>query len=170
MESLIRTLESVSEATGRVIAWFTLAMVLVTFGIVVARYGFNAGSVAVQESVIYLHSLVFLLGAAYTLKLDQHVRVDIFYHGLSPRRKAWINLVGVVIFLLPTCGFIFWMSLDYVLASWQANGGNGEGSREAGGLPFVYLLKTLIPLSALSLALQGVALALSCQRQLKEGR
>ncbi|MDJ0655111.1 MAG: TRAP transporter small permease subunit [Xanthomonadales bacterium] len=166
---MIRTLETISETTGRLVAWLTLAMVLVTFGIVLARYGFNAGSVAVQESVTYMHAIVFLLGAGYTLKLDQHVRVDIFYHRFPPRRQAWVNLLGVLLLLLPTCGFILWTSLDYVVASWTANDGHGEASREAGGLPWVYLLKTLIPLFCVSLILQGVALALSSLRRLREG-
>lgn len=156
---MIRFLEGLSQWCGRVVAWFTLAMVLLTCAVVVARYGFDAGSVAVQELVLYLHALVFMLGAGYTLKEDEHVRVDIFYRRASPQRRHLINLLGVLLFLWPACGFILWTSIDYVAASWAANQGAGETSREAGGLPYVYLLKTVIPVSMGLLMMQGLALA-----------
>ncbi len=156
---MIQTLESVAEWSGRVVAWFTLLMVLATCAVVVARYGFDTGSVAVQEAVLYLHALVFMLGSSYTLKHDEHVRVDIFYRPASARRQHLINLLGVLLLLWPTCGFIIYASLDYVAASWAANQGQGEASREAGGLPYVYLLKTLIPVAMGLLMLQGLALA-----------
>lgn len=164
--AVARWLDTFSEWTGRTIAWLTLAMVLIMFGIVVARYGFDLGSIALQESISYLHSIVFLLGAAYTLKHDQHVRVDIFYKRWSPRRRAWIDALGVLLLLLPTCGFIFWISLDYVASAWAI----AEGSREAGGLRYVYLLKALIPLTAALLALQGVALLLKRIDQLRPAK
>ncbi len=149
-------IDLLSEWTGRLIAWFTLAMVLVTFGIVVARYAFNSGSIAIQESVVYLHSLVFMLGAAYALKTGQHVRVDIFYKQMSRRRQAWTDLLGVLLLLLPSCAFVVWVSLDYVGSAWVIK----EGSREAGGLPLVWLLKALIPLAAALLLLQGLSMGL----------
>ncbi|MEM9530828.1 MAG: TRAP transporter small permease subunit [Pseudomonadota bacterium] len=152
-------IDRLSEVVGWVVAWFTLAMVLITAGIVIARYGFSAGSVAVQEAVIYLHAMVFMLGAAVTLKRDEHVRVDIFYRKLSPSARHLVNLLGVLLLLWPACGYILWTSLDYVGASWAANQGAGEGSREAGGLPYVYLLKTVIPVAMGLLMLQGLALA-----------
>ena len=130
-------------------------MVALTFIIVLLRYGFNIGSVAVQESVTFLHAMVFLLGAAYTLRRDEHVRVDIFYQRFSERRQALVDVAGSLLFLVPSCFFIFWISLDYVGASWSIY----EGSREAGGLPGVFLLKSLIPLTAVLLALQGLAFA-----------
>ncbi|MFK7956632.1 MAG: TRAP transporter small permease subunit [Lysobacterales bacterium] len=157
---MIDRLEAIAEWSGKIVAWFTLAMVLTTCAVVVARYGFDWGSVAVQEAVLYLHAMVFMLGASYTLKHDEHVRVDIFYRPASVRRKHWVNLLGVVFLLWPTCGFILFSSLDYVAASWAANQGLGEASREAGGLPFVYLLKTLIPVAMGLLIIQGLALAL----------
>ena len=128
-------------------------MVVLTFVIVVLRYGFNIGSIALQESVTYLHAMVFLLGAAYTLRRDEHVRVDIFYQRFSERRKALVDVAGTLLFLIPCCFYIFWVSLDYVEASWSIY----EGSREAGGLPAVFLLKSLIPLTAALLGLQGLA-------------
>jgi len=155
LERLARTLNSLSEWTGRVIAWLTLCMVLITFGIVVLRYGFGIGSIAAQESVTFLHALVFLLGAAYTLKHDGHVRVDIFYRDYSPRRQASIDLFGALFLLTPVCVFILLSSLDYVSAAWELR----EGSRETAGPPGVYLLKTAIPVMAVLMLLQGLAQA-----------
>lgn len=109
-----------------------------------------------QESAIYLHALVFMVGAAYTLRHDAHVRVDILYRGMSTRGQAWINLGGSLLLLLPICGFILWISTGYVVDSWIRL----EGSREAGGLPLVFILKSFIPLMALLLTLQGAAQAL----------
>lgn len=146
-------LSLLNEWLGRAIAWLTLAMVLVTAGIVLARYGFDSGSIAVQESVIYLHAMVFLLGAAFTLKRGGHVRVDILYQRLGERGRAWVDLLGTVLLLLPVAGFIVWVSWSYVSDSW----GLLEGSREAGGLPGVFLLKSLIVAFAVLMILQGVA-------------
>lgn len=155
LERLARYLNTLSEWTGRAISWLTLCMVLITFGIVVLRYVFEIGSIAAQESVTYLHALVFLLGAAYTLKHDGHVRVDIFYRGLGPRGQAWVDLFGALCLLTPVCLFILWSSWDYVSASWALH----EGSRETAGLPGVYLLKSAIPTMAILVLLQGFAQA-----------
>jgi TRAP-type mannitol/chloroaromatic compound transport system permease small subunit len=156
LQQLAARLDRLAEATGRGIAWLTLAMVLVTFGIVVLRYLFNSGSIALQESISYLHAAVFMLGAAYTLRHDGHVRVDIFYQKCSPLTRAWIDLLGTILLLFPVCGFIFISSLDYVSAAWDIR----EGSREAGGLDGVFLLKTAIPVMALLLMLQGCSMVL----------
>ncbi len=134
-------------------AWLALALVLVTFSVVVLRYLFEVGSIALQESILYLHASVFLLGAAYTLRVDGHVRVDIFYRHLSARGQAVVNLLGALLLLLPVCGFLLWISWDYAATAWSLR----EGSRETGGLPYVYLLKTLIPLAAFLLILQGIS-------------
>ncbi len=138
---------------GKLIAWFTLLIVFLTFSIVVLRYGFNLGWIAMQESVLYFHGTVFMLGAAYTLKHDGHVRVDIFYQKFSVKQKALVNLIGSVCLLLPVCGFIFFISIDYVLLSWQIM----ESSKEPGGLPLVYLNKSLIFALVATLTLQGLA-------------
>jgi TRAP-type mannitol/chloroaromatic compound transport system permease small subunit len=156
LERLAARLDRVAELTGRSIAWLTLGMVLITFAVVVLRYGLQTGSIALQESVTYLHAIVFMLGAAYTLKHDGHVRVDIFYQKASPRTRAWTNLLGTLLLLFPTCVFILISSLDYVATSWSIQ----EGSRETGGLDGVFLLKTVIPLMAVLLLLQGVSLVL----------
>ena len=149
----VQTIDTLTELLGKAVAWLTLLMVLLTFSIVVLRYGFNLGWIGMQESVLYFHGIVFMLGAAYTLKHDGHVRVDIFYQKYSPKQKALLNLFGSVILLLPVCIFIFFISLDYVLSSWNIM----ESSPEAGGLPLVYLNKSLILLLAITLSLQGLA-------------
>ena len=130
---------------------------LVTFAVVLLRYAFQLGWIAMQESILYLHASLFLLGAAYTLKHDAHVRVDIFYRGFSARGKAIVDLSGALFLLLPVCVFLLWISWDYMATAWALR----EGSRETGGLPYVYLLKTLIPLAALLLILQGISQALA---------
>ncbi len=150
---LIRLLDGISEWTGRLIAWLTLLMVVVTFVVVVMRYVFEQGNIALQESVIYMHSFVFLLGAAYTLKHDGHVRVDIIYRPLGEKGKAWINLFGTCFLLLPVCIFIFWISWEYVATSWELK----EGSQEAGGIAYRYVLKaSLLAMPALMI-MQAVA-------------
>lgn len=156
MNNLIRILESLAEFTGRIIAWGTLLMVLVTFTVVVLRYALDTGWIAMQESITYLHSLVFMLGAAYTLRHQGHVRVDIFYQKFSKRGQAWVNLLGTLLLLFPLMSFILWISWEYVVESWKVL----EGSREAGGLPGVYLLKTLLLIMPVAMMLQGLALAL----------
>lgn len=149
-------IDAFSEWTGRVVSWLTLGMVLVTFLIVVLRYAFNLGWIAMQESVLYMHATVFMLGAAYTLRHDQHVRVDIFYRRLGPRGRALVDLAGTLLLLVPVCGYILFSSRDYVREAWAIH----EASPEAGGLPWVYVLKTLIPLLAVLLLVQGVSQAL----------
>lgn len=154
----VHYLEALNEWVGRVLSWLTLLMVLVTFTVVVLRYVFDMGWIAMQESVTYMHALLFLGAAAYTLKHQGHVRVDIFFHKFSPRGRAWVDLLGSLILLMPVSVFIAWVSWDYVTSSW----GLLEGSREAGGLPGVFLLKTMIPVMAGLLVLQGLANALRC--------
>ena len=156
MRGLVQGLEAFNEGLGRAVSWLTLGMVLLTFLVVVLRYLFDLGWIAMQESVTYLHATVFLGGAAYTLRHDGHVRVDVFYQRFPPRAQAWVDLWGTLLLLMPVCGFIAWVSWDYVLQSWEL----GEGSREAGGLPGVYLLKGMILVMAASLVMQGVALLL----------
>lgn len=150
---ITKTIDKITDSTGKVISWLTLLMVLLTFLIVVLRYGFNIGWIAMQESVLYFHGTVFMLGAAYTLKADGHVRVDIFYQNYSKKIKALVNLLGAVFLLLPVCVFIFYISLDYVATAWRIM----EKSSEAGGLPFVYLSKSLLLIMALTMSLQGIA-------------
>ena len=153
-------LDWIADLTGRTVAWLTLVMMVVTCLVVVLRYLLNLGSIALQESVMYLHGIVFLLGIAYTLKQGAHVRVDIVYQKTSRKTRAIIDLIGTLLFLFPVTLFIGWSSIDYVLFSWNVH----EGSAEPGGLPGVYLLKTLIPLMSITLLVQGAAELLRCAR------
>lgn len=158
-------LDRFSELTGRLTAWLTLLMVLVTFAVVVMRYVFDAGLIWVQESVIWMHACVFMLGAAYTLRHEEHVRVDIFYRGMSERRRALIDALGVVVFLLPLCAFLAIKAWDFVAVSWAIR----EASRESGGLPYplIPLLKTVILVMPIAVSLQGLSLLLHAIRRLR---
>ena len=158
-------LDRCSAALGKTAAWLTLFMVVITFVVVVLRYVFDVGYIWVQESIIWMHAVVFMLGAAYTLQEEEHVRVDVFYRSMSARRRAWVDLLGVLLFLLPLCLFLAWNSVDFVLQSWRI----GEGSREPGGLPFPFfpMLKTVILLMPVTVALQGLSLLLRSLRTLR---
>lgn len=154
-----------SKLVGKAVSWLTLFMVLVTFVVVVMRYVFDAGLIWLQESVVWMHAVVFMLGAAYTLQQEEHVRVDIFYREMSANRKAWVDGIGVVVFLLPLCFFFAWKSYDFVAISWTLK----EASRESGGLPYPLLpiLKTIIVITPVLLALQGIALLMRSIRTLR---
>lgn len=153
---LLSILEALNERVGRGIAWLTLFMVIVTFAVVVLRYLFDYGSIALQESVTYMHAAVFMLGAAYTLKHEGHVRVDIFYARMGVRGKAVVDILGTLFLLIPVSLFILWSSWDYVSTSWSVT----EGSREAGGLAYLYLLKTLMLIMPVLLLVQGIVIVL----------
>lgn len=157
-------IDRINAFIGRAAAWLTLFMVIVTFVVVVLRYVFDAGLIWLQESVIWMHAFVFMMGAAYTLQQEEHVRVDVFYRRMSDARRAWVDLVGVVVFLLPLCVFLGWKSFDFVTASWHVR----EASRESGGLPYplIPLLKTVLLLMPLTVALQGGSLLLRSLRTL----
>lgn len=150
--------DRISAVTGKASAWLTLFMVIITFVVVVMRYVFDAGLIWLQESVIWMHAVVFMMGAAYTLQQDDHVRVDIFYRALGVKKRAWIDLAGVIIFLWPLCLFLAWTSYDFVAASWDVR----EASRESGGLPYplIPLLKSVLLLMPIVVALQGASLLL----------
>ena len=156
MTGFLNRLEALCRGIGCLLAWLTVAMVVVTTIVVVERYWFETGSIRLQESVIYMHAAVLLLAAAYTLAAGDHVRVDIFYSRLSPAGKAWVDLIGTLLLLVPFCLFLIISSWDYVALSWQIR----EASQEAGGLPFPLpsLMKAFIPLAALLLLLQGIVI------------
>lgn len=158
LNRICNALDALSDWSGRLLAWLTLFMVLITCLVVVLRYGFNQGSIALQEVVLYMHAAVFMLGAAYTLKRDSHVRVDIFYRRLSLRGRAWVDLFGTLCLLLPFTALIGWLSWHYVASAWVMR----EGSRETGGLPYVWLLKSLILLMPTLVAAQGLSLMGRC--------
>jgi len=152
---LVRTIDRINDLVGRAVSWLTLAMVLATFFVVVARYGFNWGRVWIQESYVWMHGLVFTLGAGYTLFHDGHVRVDVFYRPASRRYKAWVNLVGALLLILPLAFTVLWFAYPYVVSSWIRL----ETSREAGGLPGLFLLKSVIMVFSALLVLQALSLA-----------
>jgi len=154
-----------SALLGKTSAWLTLFMVLITFIIVVMRYAFDAGLIWLQESVVWMHAFVFMVGAAYTLQQEGHVRVDIFYRRMKPKGRALVDLIGVLVFLLPLTLFLAWKSYDYVAVSWSLH----ETSRESGGLPYplIPLLKSILVVMPLTLALQGVSMLLRSVRTLR---
>lgn len=150
--ALLTRLDALSDMIGRSVAWLVLVMMLVQFAIVVMRYVFSMHSNVLQDSVMAMHAMVFMLGAAYTLKHDAHVRVDIFYRRLSPRGRAWVDLFGTLLLLTPVAVFIALISTKYVLSSWAILERTSDGN-----LPIVFLLKSLILLMMALLLLQGVA-------------
>jgi TRAP-type mannitol/chloroaromatic compound transport system permease small subunit len=154
-QKVAETIDRVNAAVGRAAAWCSLYNVVAEFVVVVMRYALGIGSIRVQESVIYAHAALFMLAAAWTLQAGGHVRVDIFYAEAKRRTRAAIDLLGAIIFLAPFAVALVILSLPYVERSWVIL----ERSPEASGLPFVYLLKLLIPLFALLIGLQGIAQA-----------
>ena len=160
-------IDRISEATGRATAWLTLAMVLVSFVIVIIRYVFDSGFIWLQESLTWMHAVVFMLGAAYTLQRDEHVRVDIFYRDMSVKRRAIVNLCGVLFFIFPLCVFFIFEGFGYVAASWEIH----EVSRNSGGLPypFVPLLKSVLLIMPIAVLLQGASMLLRSIVDLRRG-
>ncbi len=147
--------DRINDAVGRGVSWLVLAMALVTFGVAILRYVFSFGLVWLQESYVWMHGVVFMAGAGYTLLKDGHVRVDILYRPFGRRYKAWVDLAGAFLLLLPTVVVAAWSSLPYVLTSWDRL----EVSREAGGLPGLFLLKSFLLVFCLLVGLQGLSLA-----------
>lgn len=156
LNSVARAIDAVSEWTGRLAAWLVLAMTLIIVYDVGMRYLFQSGSVMLQELQWHLFALVFLLGAAYTLKHGGHVRVDLFYRSrwMSERRRALVDLLGTALLLIPFCVLIITGSIPFVENAWRF----GESSPEPGGLPHRFLLKAAIPLGFALVLLQGIAL------------
>ena len=159
----INILESITVFIGRIAASFSLLIMTLTFIIVILRYIFNTGqlhilgwqfsAIAIDETVIYLHAALFMLASAATLRDNAHVRVDVFYRNFSSQSKSLVNILGTLFLLIPMSSVILWTSLDYVTISWQIN----EHSQEANGLPYLFILKGMIPGMAILLLLQGLA-------------
>ena len=165
MNTIIESIDALNQNLARGIRWLALAMVLVTVTIVVLRYVFEIGAIPLQESVMYMHGILFLLGIPYGINKDTHVRVDILYARLSDRHQALVNLIGHLVFLLPIAVFIVVTSWPYTLASWRVL----EGSSEVGGLPAIFLLKTLIPITAVLMGLQALSEATKKAILLRQG-
>lgn len=147
-------IDSLNAWLGRICAWLPVFLVIGTALVVVLRYGFGIGATGLQELVMYGHALVFMGAAAWALQQGAHVRVDILYQRFSARTKEVVNMFGTLVLLLPTCGFLLWLSWGYVGAAWATL----EGSPEAGGLPFVYLQKSIILVLVISLLLQAISI------------
>jgi len=156
VERVAGAIDRAIAAIGRAATWCCLYVVIAEFAVVVMRYALGIGSIKLSESVLYAHAGLFMLAAAWTLQVDGHVRVDIFYAQASSRTRALIDLIGAVVLLLPFAAVLVLLSVPYVGRSWTIL----ERSREASGLPIVYLLKTLIPLFAILIGLQGVVQAI----------
>lgn len=150
---IIRRIDRINETVGRATSWLCLVLILVTVTDVAMRYGFSRGSIAMQEMEWHLFSLIFLLGAGYTLKHNAHVRVDILYARLSARRRAWIDLLGGLLLLVPFVVAVIYTSVDFVGKAWEVR----EHSVNPGGLPTWYLLKTVIPIAFALLGLQAAS-------------
>ena len=153
--TFVRAVDSLNEAVGRVAAWLTLATVLICAVVVVLRYAFSIGFIWLQELFVWTYAGVFMLGAGYTLLHEGHVRVDIFYARATRRTRAIVDLIGAFVFLLPWVALTAWMAWPYVTASWVL----GEGSAQTGGMPAVYVLKSVLLVFCALLGLQGLALA-----------
>jgi TRAP-type mannitol/chloroaromatic compound transport system permease small subunit len=162
MNKVVRIIDAVNEAAGKFSALLIVLLVAVMVYLVIGRYLFSAGSIATQELSLWLFSASFMLSFGYAFKHQQHVRVDVFSQRWQPQTRAWLEFAGIVFLLLPLCIFWFWVSLDYVAASWSQK----EGSN-SGGLPGWYLIKTCIPISAALIVLQAFAQALRAWRQTK---
>jgi len=153
---LSAAIDRLNMTIGKTVSWLMLGIVLVQFAVVLLRYVFGIGSIWLQESILYMHCLLFLLAAGYTLAVNAHVRVDVYYREASLRKKAAIDLIGCLLFLLPLALVIFSEAWPFVVTSWSIL----EGSRETSGIPAMFLLKTAILIFSGLLALQGVSLAL----------
>ncbi len=153
-------IDTLNEHVGRVVSLLALLMVLVQFIVVLQRYVFGIGSIWMQESIVYMHSFLFMLVAGYTLLHNGHVRVDVFYRTMSPRAKAWVDLLGTIFLIWPLCYLIFKVSLPYVEASWAVR----EGSRETSGIQGVFILKSVILAFVVLLALQSLSLLIHALR------
>ena len=152
----VRVIEAINEYIGRTVSWLMVLMVLVTFLVAVLRYGFSIGWVGLQESYVWMHGIIFMVAAGYTFLHEGHVRIDIIYRPASLRTRAWINIFGTLCLLWPTLIVIWTVAFPYVLLSWE----RFETSREAGGLPGLYLWKTCMLIFVVLLAMQGLALVL----------
>ncbi|MCG6909546.1 MAG: TRAP transporter small permease subunit [Deltaproteobacteria bacterium] len=156
LTAVAKWIDTLNEWVGRGVAWITLGLVLVVFADVVMRYLFNTSFVFTQELEWHLFAFIFLIGGGYTLLHDGHVRVDIIYQRLGFKGKAWVNLIGVILFLIPGCAMIITTSFKFAYTSFSIM----EGSPDPGGIPFRFVLKGCITVGFILLLLQGISLGL----------
>ena len=163
MKKISHIIDLFNEKIGILTSYLAIPLILITFFVAFMRYALDFGSIAIQEITIYLHALIFTLGASYTLKNNMHVRIDIFYNKFSDNLKKNINLFGTIFFLLPSCILIFITSFNYVISSIMLL----ESSKEAGGLPILYILKSYILLMVFTLFLQAISeIIKNCRKEL----
>jgi len=163
--SYIKIVDGINEVIGKGASWLTLILVLIVCFDVFARYLLGQSSVGVQELEWHIFAVIFLAAAAFTLKYDEHVRVDVIYTRFGERTKAWVNLIGTILFLIPLCLVVIWSSHNFIINSFLMN----ETSPDAGGLPARYLLKALIPVSFFLLLLEGFSLMFKSIIKIKNG-
>ncbi|NRA86700.1 MAG: TRAP transporter small permease subunit [Rhizobiales bacterium] len=156
LEKISNIIDKTNEKIGHFIAWLTLVMVLVQFIVVILRYVYSIGFIQMQESIWYMHGIIFMLGAGYTLLKDGHVRVDVFYRDVTPRMRAIIDFWGGVLYLLPICILIFYYSFGLVVNSWKVF----EGSTESDGIQAIFLYKTVIWVFAFLVFIQGTSMVI----------
>jgi len=156
LKKISQLIDALNEKTGLFAAWLSTLMVLTVVYDVIMRYGFKKGNIAVQEMEWHLFAVVFLIGAAYSLKKDAHVRVDILYTKFSTKKKAWVDLLGTFIFLIPFSIMIIYSCRGFIESSWAVH----ELSPDPGGLPARYILKAVIPAGFVLLILQGISQAI----------
>ncbi len=154
LERFVRTVELLNEGVGRVLAWFTLGCVLVTFAVVFMRYALSTGEIWMTDLYVWLHALVFVVGAGYTFKHGGHVRVDILYTNMTARKRAWVDIFGTFVFLAPWLTVIAVYSTKPIIDSWSIL----EPSVNQGGLPALYIMKTSLWVFCALVGLQGLAL------------
>ena len=143
----------VNRCVGRVVAWLTLATVIICGAVVLLRYAAGVGHVWMQELYVWTHAMTFLLAAGFAYLLNAHVRVDIFYAKLGPRGKAWIDLFGVIFLLMPWLVLLGWTASTYVSYSWLTS----EISVQSNGMPAMYVLKASMLGFVALVGLQGLA-------------
>lgn len=156
LKTISTRIDRINASVGKAVSWGTLGMVLVTFIDVVMRYLFNTSFVFTQELEWHLFAFVFLMGAGYTLYVEGHVRVEVFYGKASKKTKAWINFIGVLTLLIPSCFMFIKSGVPFVLSSLSVM----EGSPDPGGIPYRFILKACIPLGYTLLLLQGISLGI----------
>jgi TRAP-type mannitol/chloroaromatic compound transport system permease small subunit len=154
LRGFVRGIDTINDWLGRTVAWLTLGCVLTCFAVVVLRYVFGLGFPWLQELYVWQHAAVFMAGAGYTMLHRGHVNVDVLYGRMSQRRRAWVDILGTLIFLFPWLAILAVTSAPFVLSSWDIR----EPSSTAGGMPGLYLLKSLLWLFCAVLFLQGLAL------------
>lgn len=157
LKTICAGIDAINDKVGQAVSWATLLLILVTFTDVVMRYFFNTSYVFTQELEWHVFAFIFLMGAGYTLKEDGHVRVEVFYGRMGPKGKAWINLIGVIFFLIPSCVLFVKTGIPFVVKSFQIM----EGSPDPGGIPFRFLLKACIPAGYALILMQGISLGIN---------